>query len=59
VAGGHAFIQVSASSGHSCGVTATGDVYCWGLNIDGQLGNRAPETCQGLPCSSRPVRVAS
>jgi alpha-tubulin suppressor-like RCC1 family protein len=56
------FRQVSAGNGHTCGVTTDNVAYCWGLNEDGQLGNRTssgPETCSAdLPCSTRPVRVA-
>lgn len=33
------FTDVSNGLYHSCGLTATGDVYCWGLNTSGQLGN--------------------
>ncbi len=39
VTGGHTFQSVSAARNHSCGVTTAGDVYCWGLNIYGQLGD--------------------
>src|SRR5713226_8176561 len=38
VAGTLRFAAVSAGGGHSCGVTTTGEVYCWGLNDFGELG---------------------
>jgi alpha-tubulin suppressor-like RCC1 family protein len=37
--GGHRFIQLSAGFGNACGVTPTGDIYCWGDNRYGQLGS--------------------
>jgi alpha-tubulin suppressor-like RCC1 family protein len=30
---------ITAGQNHSCGLTPTGDVYCWGYNDFGQLGN--------------------
>ena len=39
VAGGVSFATVSAGGAHSCGVTAAGDAYCWGLNESGALGD--------------------
>jgi alpha-tubulin suppressor-like RCC1 family protein/roadblock/LC7 domain-containing protein len=43
---------IAAGNEHSCAVTTGGDVFCWGLNANGQLGD-------GTKTDSRiPVRVA-
>lgn len=39
VLGGLAFTQVRAGHRFSCGLTVTGDAYCWGANDSGQLGD--------------------
>ncbi len=39
VAGDHAFATVHAFGSHTCGTTAAGDLFCWGYNLDGQLGD--------------------
>jgi len=36
---GISFVSLSAGNFHACGVTASGNAYCWGFNLDGQLGN--------------------
>lgn len=33
------FGQVDASTASTCGLTTSGDIYCWGDNADGQLGD--------------------
>jgi alpha-tubulin suppressor-like RCC1 family protein len=55
VAGGHTFSQISAGGNHTCGLTntpSTPEVYCWGDNADGELGDST--TTQRL----FPVKVA-
>jgi alpha-tubulin suppressor-like RCC1 family protein len=39
VAGGRAFIELSAGGEHTCGVTGALEAYCWGANTYGQLGD--------------------
>jgi alpha-tubulin suppressor-like RCC1 family protein len=39
VSGAPAFHQVSAGRYHTCGVTTENRAYCWGRNLEGQLGN--------------------
>jgi alpha-tubulin suppressor-like RCC1 family protein len=53
VAGGLQFRQVDAGDAHTCGVTTSNRVYCWGDNRRGQLGDG---TRTGRPT---PVAVAS
>jgi alpha-tubulin suppressor-like RCC1 family protein len=63
VGGGLEFTQVTAGSVGSCGLTAAGQIYCWGSNYLGFLGNPdAPVQQQcGLgfpPCALTPVPTA-
>lgn len=39
VSGGHDFVSLAIGSAYTCGVTASGDAYCWGANEAGQFGN--------------------
>lgn len=39
VSSGQIFVEISAGSGHTCGVTKGGAGYCWGANGFGQLGD--------------------
>jgi alpha-tubulin suppressor-like RCC1 family protein len=51
VAGGLSFRSMQAGSRHSCGLTVTDDLYCWGYGRGGALGDETGSD------SSVPVRV--
>src|SRR3989442_711852 len=36
---GVSFAAVTAGAVHTCGITAAGTAYCWGRNVEGQLGD--------------------
>jgi alpha-tubulin suppressor-like RCC1 family protein len=60
VLGDHRFQSISAGSNFTCGVITSGQLLCWGNNVDGVLGDQAPERCgdvNPVPCSARPVEV--
>jgi hypothetical protein len=39
VVGGLSFIALTGGTHYTCGLVAGGAAHCWGLNLDGQLGN--------------------
>ena len=61
VSGQLTFTALSVGYFHACGLTSSGDTYCWGDNDGGQLGAASTETCSGLgsviDCSTVPVPV--
>lgn len=52
VSGGLKFAMISAGNYHTCGMTTDGVAYCWGDNVDGQLGDGSNAS------TSTPTRVA-
>ncbi|UCD24320.1 MAG: hypothetical protein JSW51_15080 [Gemmatimonadota bacterium] len=52
VSGGYLFKELSAGTFHTCGVTPSGEAYCWGRGTTGALGNGADEN------SATPVQVS-
>jgi hypothetical protein len=32
-------VQIGAGAGHTCGLGVLGNAYCWGWNVDGQIGD--------------------
>lgn len=54
VSGGLSFVAINSDVMHTCGITASGAVYCWGANSSGQTGP-ASDTCIGsTPCNLVP-----
>ncbi len=51
VAGGLKFTALAASiaSGSTCGLTAAGDAWCWGINVKGELGNGTQTALNATP----------
>lgn len=45
------FVHLAAGGEHTCGLTGKGDVYCWGQNENGQLGNSSMGMDQPAPTS--------
>ena len=53
ISGGGQWISIDTGGGHSCGVTSSHRMYCWGLNNNGELGAGYPNA------TNSPVRVGS
>lgn len=53
VSGDHGFTTLAAGSAHTCGLSTGGEVWCWGSNSSGQLGDGT------LTSRAVPVRVAT
>jgi len=51
IAGNHLWDGIWRASSHACGVTPTGDGYCWGDNFNNQLGTS--EACTPIPGQAR------
>jgi alpha-tubulin suppressor-like RCC1 family protein len=55
VAGGLSFAAMETGGVHTCGITGDGVTYCWGNNLDGQLGDgtktgrSSPVLVEGAP----------
>jgi alpha-tubulin suppressor-like RCC1 family protein len=45
VTGNLIFASLAAGATHTCGLTAAGQTFCWGLNDHGQLGSVAGPNC--------------
>jgi alpha-tubulin suppressor-like RCC1 family protein len=54
VLGAPTFKAVSAGSGHSCGLTPGGEIWCWGRGAEGQLGDGASMSSETLVRVARP-----
>lgn len=56
-------LQIGVGPQHgACAVTTAGNVHCWGLNVEDQLGHphASDPTCtSGSPCAATPVIVAT
>ena len=52
---------ISIGIRHSCAVVDDGDVWCWGGNLGGKLGNDTTDSCEVAfpfaPCALTPLRV--
>jgi alpha-tubulin suppressor-like RCC1 family protein len=64
VIGGHTFSSISAGRMHTCGIDTSGDAWCWGWDVTGQLGagvtgaDRCSFFSTNEPCSGTPLKIA-
>ena len=58
VAGNLSFTSLVASGDESCGLTADGSAWCWGLSDFGQVGAPAGDSCPDGACSRVPTAVS-
>ena len=49
VSGGITFASISAGESHTCGLTPDGALYCWGWNLEGELGDGSGRTLSATP----------
>jgi alpha-tubulin suppressor-like RCC1 family protein len=55
----NSYVQVSAGSMVTCGLRASGSLYCWGSNMRSMLGSTtATGMCGPWACTDRPILVA-
>lgn len=46
---GAPWVILSTHATHTCGIQSNGTLWCWGSDVDGQLGNAAPAGLQAQP----------
>jgi alpha-tubulin suppressor-like RCC1 family protein len=59
VVGGHQWAQLSATERATCGVTTTGELYCWGLDVGGDDGLYCQMADNLHGCTHTPILISS
>ena len=49
VSGGITFASISAGESHTCGLMPSGALYCWGWNLEGELGDGSGRALSAIP----------